>query len=108
MSGVVMTVIRPSGRGAGLERNGHARHLPVSPPGARLTGMDWRPGYREQAPPAPLRPSVTCFWARVGGAGPGEAAQVLPDACVDLIWRRGHGVFVAGPDTGPVPSPMPP
>jgi AraC-like DNA-binding protein len=70
--------------------------------------MDLRPGYREQAPPAPLRPSVTCFWARVGGGGPDEAAQVLPDACVDLIWRQGHGVFVAGPDTGPVPSPMPP
>jgi len=29
---------------------------------------------------------------------------VLPDACVDLIWERGIGVYVAGPDTGPVPS----
>jgi AraC-like DNA-binding protein len=72
--------------------------------------MDSRPWYREQAPPAPLRPSVTCFWARAGGTGPGpgEDAQVLPDACVDLIWRQGHGVFVAGPDTGPAPSPVPP
>jgi AraC-like DNA-binding protein len=70
--------------------------------------MDWRPGYREQAPPAPLRPSVTCFWTRVADPGPQATAEVLPDACVDLIWRRGHGVFVAGPDTGPVPSAMPP
>jgi AraC-like DNA-binding protein len=25
---------------------------------------------------------------------------VMPDACSDLIWRAGHGAFVAGPDTG--------
>jgi hypothetical protein len=27
---------------------------------------------------------------------------VLPDACIDIIWD-GASVFVAGPDTGPVP-----
>jgi hypothetical protein len=28
---------------------------------------------------------------------------VLPDGCTDLIWHRGIGAFVAGPDTHPVP-----
>jgi AraC-like DNA-binding protein len=27
---------------------------------------------------------------------------VLPDACVDLVWRAGSGAVLAGPDTGPV------
>lgn len=31
---------------------------------------------------------------------------VLPDGCVDLIWDGGR-VFVAGPDTGPVPVDVP-
>jgi AraC-like DNA-binding protein len=29
---------------------------------------------------------------------------VLPDACSDLIWEQGKGVYVAGPDTGPNPA----
>ena len=36
--------------------------------------------------------------------GRDQAAQpglVLPDACSDLIWERGVGGYVAGPDTGP-------
>jgi AraC-like DNA-binding protein len=33
---------------------------------------------------------------------------VLPDGCIDLIWQEGVGVFVAGPDTGPAPSELPP
>jgi len=45
------------------------------------------------------RDSVACTWA----AWPSEAAagQVLPDACIDIIWD-GSSLFVAGPDTGPV------
>src|SRR5207244_1698751 len=70
--------------------------------------MDWGPGYREQQPPAGLLPSVACLWARVAGPGAGAVADVLPDACVDLIWERGRGLFVAGPDTGPAPSVSPP
>jgi AraC-like DNA-binding protein len=31
---------------------------------------------------------------------------VLPDGCTDLIWTQGQGAFVAGPDTGPVPTTM--
>jgi len=30
------------------------------------------------------------------------AERVLPDACIDIIWD-GASLFVAGPDTGPVP-----
>lgn len=69
--------------------------------------MDWSPGYREQPPPAALLPSVACLWARVVGPGADTVTEVLPDACVDLIWEQGAGVYVAGPDTGPVPSPSP-
>ncbi|HEV3294942.1 MAG TPA: DUF6597 domain-containing transcriptional factor, partial [Streptosporangiaceae bacterium] len=69
--------------------------------------MDWGPGYREQPPPAGLLPSVACLWVRVVGPGADAVAAVLPDACVDLIWEQGHGVFVAGPDTGPAPSVSP-
>ena len=32
------------------------------------------------------------------------AGLVLPDACIDVIWD-GSSIFVAGPDTGPVPVP---
>ena len=69
--------------------------------------MDWGPGYREQPPPAGLLPSVACLWARVVGPGADAVAEVLPDACVDLIWEQGRGLFVAGPDIGPVPSVAP-
>src|SRR6516164_1439280 len=69
--------------------------------------MDWGPGYREQPPPAALFPSVACLWARVVGPGADAVAEVLPDACVDLIWEQGVGVYVAGPDTRPVPSVSP-
>lgn len=69
--------------------------------------MDWAPGYRERPPPAGLLPSVACLWARVARPGADATTDVLPDACVDLIWERGHGLFVAGPDTGPVPSVTP-
>jgi AraC-like DNA-binding protein len=74
------------------------------------------PGYAEWAPPAALRAAVACLWARVAPeatdqakqadqAGPADPATqaglVLPDACSDLIWERGVGAYVAGPDTGP-------
>ncbi|HEY2237910.1 MAG TPA: AraC family transcriptional regulator [Streptosporangiaceae bacterium] len=71
-------------------------------------------GYREWAPPPALSPMLACLWSsRRPDAAPGRPAEpdpntlVLPDGCSDLIWRQGHGAFVAGPDTGPVPTPMP-
>jgi AraC-like DNA-binding protein len=62
------------------------------------------PGYREFAPPAGLSATLHCLWVSVVPPA-ATAAQdlVLPDACTDLIWQSGTGVFVAGPDTGPVP-----
>jgi AraC-like DNA-binding protein len=50
---------------------------------------------------------VACLWARITPDQPDQANQgarsglVLPDACSDLIWERGVGAYVAGPDTGP-------
>lgn len=64
------------------------------------------PGYWEWRPPAALRPAVACLWAQVTPDGGGRAGLVLPDACTDLIWERGRGAFVAGPDTGPVLTAM--
>jgi AraC-like DNA-binding protein len=70
--------------------------------------VDWSPGYREVGPPAALGHAVSCVWVGVTPAGSAPPTRVLPDACVDLIWQRGSGVFLAGPDTGPVIMPMPP
>jgi AraC-like DNA-binding protein len=46
------------------------------------------------------RSSVACVW--VSRPSETAAGRVLPDACVDVIWD-GASLFVAGPDTGPVP-----
>jgi hypothetical protein len=54
--------------------------------------------YREFAPPAHLRGSIACLWARRGDGG---TVRIIPDACSDIIWRPGHGAVVAGPDTRP-------
>jgi AraC-like DNA-binding protein len=67
--------------------------------------VDLSVGYREWAPPAALRPAVACLWVQVlPGDGPLRTSLVLPDGCSDLIWERGSGAFVAGPDTGPAPT----
>ncbi len=55
--------------------------------------------YAEWTVRPPLRRLVSCTWA----AGRAGAEPVLPDGCMDLIWD-GERLFVAGPDTGPVPS----
>ncbi len=70
--------------------------------------MDWSPGYREYAPPAPLARAVSCLWVGVTPAAGAPPTRVLPDGCTDLIWRGGSGVSLAGPDTGPVLAPVPP
>lgn len=63
------------------------------------TGAD----YREWEPPRPLARHVACTWAgRLGDDGVAYTEQVLPDGCIDLVWD-GERLFVAGPDTGPVP-----
>jgi AraC-like DNA-binding protein len=60
------------------------------------------PGYAEWAPPAALRPMVSCLWASVAPDDADRAQLVLPDGCSDLIWEEGKGAYVAGPDTRPV------
>jgi AraC-like DNA-binding protein len=70
--------------------------------------MHWDAGYREFAPPAALRPSVSCLWVGVAPPTEHRTTVVLPDACVDLIWEQGRGAYVAGPDTGPAPATSPP
>jgi len=71
------------------------------------------PGYAEWAPPEALGGAVACLWASITPEAVDQADQaapaspaarsglVLPDACSDLIWERGVGAYVAGPDTGP-------
>ncbi|MFI7464522.1 DUF6597 domain-containing transcriptional factor [Nonomuraea sp. NPDC049646] len=59
--------------------------------------------YAERHPGEALSGRVACVWHQVSE---GDSTQlVVPDACVDLVWGPG-GLFVAGPDTGPVPTPM--
>ncbi len=70
-------------------------------------------GYREWAPPPALRQVLACVWSsrapdQPPAPGSGQDTLILPDGCSDLIWRQGHGAFVAGPDTGPSAAAMPP
>jgi AraC-like DNA-binding protein len=69
--------------------------------------VDLSAGYREWAPPAALAPAVACLWAQVTH-GSARRSVVLPDGCTDLVWQAGGPAFVAGPDTGPVPTVLPP
>lgn len=53
--------------------------------------------YREHAPPPALAPWVECLWERRGE--PGAPVRVVPDGCIDVVWREGVGTHVAGPNT---------
>ena len=55
--------------------------------------------YREHAHPWSL---LVCTWEVTAN---GEGRRVVPDACVDLIWKGGE-LIIAGPDTGPRLVPM--
>jgi AraC-like DNA-binding protein len=57
--------------------------------------------YREFTPPPELGEYVRCTWVLEADGARKEA--ILPDGCMDIIWREGRGAVVAGPDTGPVP-----
>ena len=62
--------------------------------------------YREFAPARALHPLVACRWVReVSEDEQSKEAMVLPDGCVDLVWRDGR-VLVAGPDRAANPSPI--
>lgn len=62
--------------------------------------MTSRP-YTEISPPPDLGEYLQCGWAVDPDGSRREA--ILPDGCMDLVWRAGEGLIVAGPDTGPVP-----
>src|SRR5215469_15830875 len=71
--------------------------------------LPWVPGYREWLPDRRFRDAIACLWIAVTPAdAPPSVAAVMPDGCTDLIWQYGRGAFMAGPDTGPVPTEMAP
>jgi AraC-like DNA-binding protein len=59
--------------------------------------------YRELAPPRDLGEHLLCRWVLRPGARRRRRDVVLPDGCMDLIWRPGRGAVAAGPDSGPAP-----
>ncbi|MEW9555171.1 DUF6597 domain-containing transcriptional factor [Nonomuraea sp. NPDC050783] len=59
--------------------------------------------YAERPPAPDLAARIACRWQQVAESD--TVQLVVPDACVDLIWGPG-GLFVAGPDTGPMPARM--
>jgi AraC-like DNA-binding protein len=59
--------------------------------------MDPSVGYREMLPPQGLRDLVDCVWIRVTEHD--HDLRVVPDGRTDVVWRRGAGVTIAGPDT---------
>jgi AraC-like DNA-binding protein len=64
--------------------------------------------YREFAPPDAAREHLVCLWTQQVGGGEVDLAQnVLPDACVDVIWVNGEPT-VAGPATRASVAPLPP
>jgi AraC-like DNA-binding protein len=64
--------------------------------------------YAEFRPPKTLRAIVARTWERSVPAAEAPAhARVLPDGCVDLIWRRDQ-LIVAGPDRAAFMSPLQP
>jgi AraC-like DNA-binding protein len=69
--------------------------------------VDWTPGYREFAPPAWLRGTLSCLWTRVALPTRAQHTLVLPHGASDLIWQSEVGAFLAGPNTGPAPAVAP-
>ena len=52
--------------------------------------------YREHPAPRELEPWLVCTWERVGDGPP---VRVLPDGCIDVIYHRGVGSAIVGPNT---------
>jgi AraC-like DNA-binding protein len=64
--------------------------------------------YREFAPSPRLHALVACRWSRtVPEDSPADSTLILPDGCVDLLWRDGK-LVVAGPDQQAWRSPVRP
>lgn len=62
--------------------------------------------YVELAPDPALADVVACEWQR--SAETTDHIEVLPDGCVDIVWRSDGELFVAGPDRGRVAHPQAP
>lgn len=63
--------------------------------------------YRTVAPAPSLRRFVECLWVHVRpGADADEDRQILPDGRIDLVWIRGLGVLVAGPQSRATSAPV--
>ncbi|MGV6492374.1 DUF6597 domain-containing transcriptional factor [Stenotrophomonas rhizophila] len=68
------------------------------PDPADLPGVAGATGrYREWAPPAALRGGFGQLWRSDLPMGHSGEVAVLPDGCVDILWRDGR-LFVVGPD----------
>jgi AraC-like DNA-binding protein len=64
--------------------------------------------YREFAPSPPLHALIACRWLREPPPGdPSDSTLILPDGCVDLIWRD-DTLLVAGLDSAARRSPVRP
>jgi AraC-like DNA-binding protein len=64
--------------------------------------------YRELAPSGEVYSLVACRWVRQAADDElRDAVLVLPDGCVDLLWREGE-LVLAGPDRTAWPSPVTP
>src|SRR4051794_2896803 len=62
--------------------------------------------YREFAPSPPLHALIACRWLReLPSSDPADSTLVLPDGCVDLLWRDGK-LVVAGLDRTAWRSPV--
>src|SRR5215472_14739743 len=63
--------------------------------------------YRELEPAPALREHLSCLWYQSVASDEAPRTQrVLPDACIDIVWRAGDAPNVAGPDTGPMLAPL--
>jgi AraC-like DNA-binding protein len=61
--------------------------------------------YRELAPSREAYSLVACRWVRQVTEEAGDSVLILPDGCVDLLWREGE-LVVAGLDSSARPSPV--
>lgn len=59
--------------------------------------------YQEYSPAIPLFPYIDCYWIVTGeklGANQKSTLKVLPDGCVDMIFRKHHSSEYVGTITG--------
>jgi AraC-like DNA-binding protein len=64
--------------------------------------------YRELAPSGDVYSLVACRWMRDAAEDkPSDSVLILPDGCVDLLWREGE-LVIAGLDRTARPAPVTP